>query len=243
MRKAIAWAEIAGDKRLQDQLPPAQMRDATEKAKGNREGAAKAVRLAWSHVLFPVKAATAGVAFDLDHLSIASKDRAAIPFAVYEKAGPRGDGIAKERLGPDALALHLNPLWPDDRPHLGIAEVADWFASYAYLPKLRDRVVLEAAIRDAVGKLDPAFGYADSFDGRRVRRRSFRLALCWSDRKLQLLKQARRKRGLQATRPLKIPPHRAPPSRPLKRALALRPVPRQNRVVSSGLSNSTWSDP
>jgi GNAT superfamily N-acetyltransferase len=164
MRKAIAWAEIAGDKRLQDQLPPAQMRDATEKAKGNREGAAKAVRLAWSHVLFPVKAAAAGVAFDLDHLSIASKDRAAIPVAVYEKAGPRGDGIAKERLGPDALTLHLKPLWPDDRSHLGITEVADWFASYAYLPKLRDRVVLETAIRDAVGKLDPAFGYADSFD-------------------------------------------------------------------------------
>lgn len=164
MRKAIAWAEIAGDKRLQDQLPPAQMRDATEKAKGNREGAAKAVRLAWSHILFPVKAATAGVAFDLDHLSIASKDRAAIPTAVYEKAGPRGDGIAKERLGADALALHLKPLWPDDRPHLGITEVAEWFASYAYLPKLRDRMVLETAIRDAVGKLDPAFGYADSFD-------------------------------------------------------------------------------
>jgi len=58
----------------------------------------------------------------------------------------------------------LNPLWPDNRSHLGITEVADWFASYAYLPKLRDRVVLEAAIRDAVGKLDPAFGYADSFD-------------------------------------------------------------------------------
>jgi hypothetical protein len=164
MRKAIAWAEIAGDKRLQQQLPPAQMRDATEKAKGNRDGAAKAVRLAWNHVLFPVKAATAGVAFDLDHLSIASKDRDAIPAAVYEKAGPRGDGIAKERLGPDALALHLMPLWAEERPHLSVSEVADWFASYAYLPKLRDRVVLDNAIRDAVGKLDPAFGYADSFD-------------------------------------------------------------------------------
>jgi len=93
MRKAIAWAEISGDKRLQDQLPPSQMRDATEKAKGNREGAAKAVRLAWSHILFPVKAAAPGVAFDLDQLSIATKDRAAIPAAVYEKAGPRGDGI------------------------------------------------------------------------------------------------------------------------------------------------------
>ena len=43
---------------------------------------------------------TAGSAFDLDHLSIASKDRAAIPAAVYEKA--KNDGIAKEKLGPDA---------------------------------------------------------------------------------------------------------------------------------------------
>ena len=164
MRKALAWQGICDDKRLQDQLTQAQIADTRDKAKTSRDGAAKAVRLAWSHILFPVKAAAAGVAFDLDHLSLASKDRAAIPAAVYEKAGPRGDGIAKERLGPDALALHLKPLWPDDRPYLGISEVADWFASYAYLPKLRDRVVLENAIRDAVGKLDPAFGYADSFD-------------------------------------------------------------------------------
>ena len=47
----------------------------------SREGAAKAVRLAWSHVLFPVKTenTAAGAAFDLDHLSISSKDRTAIP--------------------------------------------------------------------------------------------------------------------------------------------------------------------
>lgn len=166
MRKALAWQSICDDKRLQDQLTRAQIDDTKEKAKTSRDGAAKAVRFAWSHILFPIKTetTTAGAAFDQDHLSIASKDRAAIPAAVYEKAGPRGDGIAKERLGPDALALHLKPLWPQDRPHLGVAEIADWFASYVYLPKLRDRLVLEGAIRDAVGKLDPAFGYADRFD-------------------------------------------------------------------------------
>ncbi len=91
-------------------------------------------------------------------MSIASKDRAAI----YEKA--KNDGIAKEKLGPDALWLHLMPLWPEDKPHLGVGEVADWFGSYVYLPKLRDRVVLDGAVRDAVGKLDPPFGYADRFD-------------------------------------------------------------------------------
>jgi hypothetical protein len=164
MRKAMAWQSIYDDRRLQDQLTQAQVTDARDKARTSRDGAAKAVRLAWSHVLFPVKAAAPGVAFDLDHVSIASKDRAAIPVAVYEKAGPRGDGIAKERLGPDALALHLKPLWPEGRPHLRISEVAEWFASYAYLPKLRDRLVLENAIRDAVGKLDPTFGYADGYD-------------------------------------------------------------------------------
>ena len=165
-RKAMAWGEIAGDRRLQDQLPPAQMKDATEKAKGAREGATKAVRLAWSHILFPIKTETteAGRAFDLDQLTLASKDRVAIPMAVYDKVGPKGDNVAKEKLGPDTLWLNLKPLWPEERPHLSISEIAEWFASYVYLPKLRDRVVLEGAIRDGVGKLDPAFGYADRYD-------------------------------------------------------------------------------
>jgi uncharacterized protein len=164
MRRSLAWASIVEDRRLQEQLTKAQADDAKEKAKTSREGAAKAVRLAWSHILFPIKTETtpAGLAFDLDHLSIASKDRAAIPVAVYDKA--KNDRIAREKLGADALWLHLMPLWPEDKPHLGVGEVADWFGSYVYLPKLRDRVVLDGAIRDAVGKLDPAFGYADRFD-------------------------------------------------------------------------------
>jgi uncharacterized protein len=62
------------------------------------------------------------------------------------------------------LSHHLKPLWPQDRPHIPINEIAEWFATYVYLPKLRDRVVLDTAIREAVAKLDPSFGYADSFD-------------------------------------------------------------------------------
>lgn len=33
-----------------------------------------------------------------------------------------------------------------------------------YLPNLRDRALLESAMREAVPKLDPQFGYADGFD-------------------------------------------------------------------------------
>ena len=164
MRRSLAWSSIVADKRLQEQMTQIQAIDAREKAKTASDGAQKAVRLAWSHVLFPEKDAdtAAGAAFHLQHLSITSKDRTAIPGVLYEKA--RGDGIIKERLGPDSLALQLKPLWAVEKPHLPISEIADWFASYVYLPKLRDRVVLDAAIRDAVAKLDPSFGYADAYD-------------------------------------------------------------------------------
>src|SRR5262249_39798065 len=140
MRRSKAWGEISGDKRLRDQLPSGQIKDAEEKAKTSREGAAKAVRQAWSHILYPVKseATATGLALDLEQSSISSKDRNAIPVGVYDKVGPKGDGTVREKLGPDALSLHLKPLWPENRPHIPISEIAEWFASYVYLPKLRD---------------------------------------------------------------------------------------------------------
>jgi hypothetical protein len=174
MRRALAWESIGGDarqdkrvdKRLQDQLTQAQLADARDKAKNSRDGAVTAVRTAWSHVLFPVKteATEVGTPFDLAHLSLLSKDRASVPAAAYEKASTKGDGIIKEAIGAQTFSSLLTPLWPDDKPHLAVSELTEWFAAYVYLPKLRDGVVLETAIRDACAKLDPPFAYADRFD-------------------------------------------------------------------------------
>jgi hypothetical protein len=77
------------------------------------------------------------------------------PSAVYDKASAKGDGIIKEAIGGETLATRLAELWPADRAHLPVAEIAEWFATYVYLPKLRDRVVPETALRDALAKLDP----------------------------------------------------------------------------------------
>lgn len=161
-RKALAWKSIVEDDRLQQQLTQGQATDARDKAKSNRESAQKAVRSAWSHILYPVKSDAAGKAFELEHSLISARDRAAIPSVVYDKA--KADGIVLEKLGTERLWLALKPIWPEDRAHLAVSEVADWFAAYVYLPRLRDRVVLESAIRDAVAKLDAQFGYADAFD-------------------------------------------------------------------------------
>jgi hypothetical protein len=162
MRKALAWKSIVGDGRLQQQLTQGQATDARDKAKSNRESAQKAVRGAWSHILYPVKSDAPGKPFELEHSLISARDRAAIPSVVYDKA--KADGIVLEKLGTERLWLALKPIWPDDRPHLSVSEIADWFAAYVYLPRLRDRVVLESAIRDAVAKLDAQFGYADAFE-------------------------------------------------------------------------------
>ncbi|HKM71069.1 MAG TPA: hypothetical protein VJX94_13625 [Stellaceae bacterium] len=169
MRRGLAWESIGGDprqdkrvdKRLQDQLTQAQLADARDKAKNTREGAVRAVRVAWSHVLFPVESTEPGKPFDLDHPALTARERAGVPAAVYEKASAKGDGIVKEALGGETLATRLAELWPADRPHLPVAEIAEWFV---YLPKLRDRVVLETAICDALAKLDPKFAYAEGLD-------------------------------------------------------------------------------
>jgi hypothetical protein len=162
MRKALAWKSIVDDGRLQQQLTQGQGTDARDKAKSNRESAQKAVRGAWSHILYPVKSDVAGKPFELEHSLISARDRAAISSVVYDKS--KADGIVLEKLGTERLWLALKPIWPDDRPHLSVSEIADWFAAYVYLPKLRDLVVLESSIRDAVAKFDAQFGYADGVD-------------------------------------------------------------------------------
>lgn len=162
MRRALAWASIGNDGRLQQQMTTHQIKDATDKARSGRDAAVKAVRAAWSHLFVAVRSETPGKPFDLEHSTITARDRTALPGFIYDKI--RSDSTILEKLGADRLWMYLQPIWPDDRPHLSVDEVVDWFTQFVYLPKLRDRVVLEAAIRDAVGKLDPKFAYADSFD-------------------------------------------------------------------------------
>jgi hypothetical protein len=129
MRRALAWESIGGDprqdkrvdKRLQDQMTQAQLADARDKFKNNREDAVRAVRAAWSHVLFPVESTEPSKPFDLDHLALTARERANVPAAVYDKASGKGDGIVKEALGGESLSTRLAELWPADRPHLPIA--------------------------------------------------------------------------------------------------------------------------
>lgn len=162
IRKSIAWRQIAEDRRLRETLTTGQIADAEDKAKTNRDSAQKSIRAAWSHIFFPVKSEKPGQPFDLEHSLISLRERGALPAVVFDKV--RADGIILEKLGTERLWLALKPIWPEDRAHLLVSEVADWFGSFVYLPKTSYRGVFETSIRDAVGKLAPPFGYAESYD-------------------------------------------------------------------------------
>ncbi|MGV4878693.1 hypothetical protein [Acetobacter indonesiensis] len=89
--------------------------------------------------------------------------------AVYDRLKPGGEGIIKEKLGAENFRVVLQSIWPDDRSWLSVAEIADWFATFVYLPKLRDGVVLEQAIADSVSRMGAAFGFADRWDEEKKR--------------------------------------------------------------------------
>src|SRR5947207_9263614 len=57
------------------------------------------------------------------------------------------------------------PLWRGN--HVGVKELADFFARYVYLPRLKNSEVLLAAIRDGLQSMwweRETFAYADSWD-------------------------------------------------------------------------------
>jgi len=67
-------------------------------------------------------------------------------------------------LSPDNLLMELEPLGWKEMQHLNIKKLWEWLTNYCYLPRLFDRSVLEATIKDGVSRLMPAFAYATGLD-------------------------------------------------------------------------------
>src|SRR6185369_282718 len=75
------------------------------------------------------------------------------PLAVRASKKLRGDELLITRMVGTRLKMELDrvPLWRGD--HVEIKQLADDFARYVYLPRLRDPAVLVGAIRDALSLL------------------------------------------------------------------------------------------
>jgi hypothetical protein len=168
-RKFVAWRSIVNDKEMSANLTGAQREDATLRMGQSAEGLAQRVRSTWSHVLYPVQTADGGngsgpaTGFEVEHTSVVNRAPGKpIPQVVYDKL--RAGGVIVDELGPDTFMAELRKVWEETTPHIEIATLLDWFASYVYLPRLRDEATLATAIEKLVAKIDSPVAFAQGFD-------------------------------------------------------------------------------
>ena len=180
VRWELAWRSILDDADLRENMTRAQENDAKGQFDRAGEALRRSIRGAWVHLLCPAPAehTNAGTPSGLVVQPARLVNRGgtkSVAMAAWDKA--TGDGAVLREIGPENLTRRLELLWPEDRPHVPVEELREWFASYVYLPRLRDEVVLDGALRRLAEDLafpfalaaghDEATGtYVDVVDGR-----------------------------------------------------------------------------
>ena len=168
-RRERAWDSIVNDADLRQNMTHAQASDAQTQAGRSHEALRQSIRGAWVHVLHPVPPGEPDGALDGSRQFVMQSARLVnrggakgIAKAVWDKAGSDGTVIAE--IGPGNLIRSLDPIWQEDRPHIPVEEVREWFASYVYLPRLRDEATLDGALQRLVEDMASPYAYASAFD-------------------------------------------------------------------------------
>ena len=171
VRKYLAWASIL-DEETTLNLDPQQVKQAkTQRAAADGAVTAR-IPETYQWLLVPVQATPhAPVAWEAIRLS--GQDS----LAVRASKKLRSDELLLTGFAATRLRMELDrvPLWRGD--HVASKQLAEDFARYLYLPRLRDSAVLLGAIREGVSLLtweQDAFAFADSFDDGAARYRGLR---------------------------------------------------------------------
>ena len=134
------------------------------------------------------------------------------PLAVRAARKMCNEDMLITTLGPTVLRMWLDriPLWRGD--HVGVRQLADDFAQYLYLPRLRDSQVLLESIQHGINRTTwelETFAYAESYDEERGRYRGLRAGEGGSvtlDSAGVIVKPDVARRQLDAEQPVPQPP-------------------------------------
>jgi predicted AAA+ superfamily ATPase len=162
VRKSLAWDSILAEKMTLN-LTPQQVKQAeTQMAAADATVTARVPEV-YQWLLVPVqKSPQAPVEWQAIRLASGTE---ALAVRVSKKL--RNDELLLTGFAGTRLRMELDrvPLWRNN--HVAVKQLAEDFARYPYLPRLRDPSVLVGAIRDGVALLtweDETFAYADSYD-------------------------------------------------------------------------------
>jgi hypothetical protein len=165
VRLWIAWSSIVKDSDALN-LDPFQKRQAESKAEELNNTIETRLFETWSWALAPLQPKASDPAIEWDAERVQGNE------SLAARAGKK---LANKeafftRIGPARINMALDQwLWRDQK-HLSTRQLWDWFATYPYLPRLRDAEVLRRAIEDAIGGLvNDTFAYAERYDDERNR--------------------------------------------------------------------------
>lgn len=164
VRRYLAWESILSEKETLD-LSPHQVKQAEAQQKLADQKVAAQIPEAYQWLLVPAQ----------------QKPEAPIHWQAFRVTGSdelsvraskklRGEELLITSFGPTRLRMELDkiPLWRGaDHHHVAIRQLADDFAQYLYLPRLKDTEVLLEAVRQGVGLISwekESFAFADDFD-------------------------------------------------------------------------------
>lgn len=161
VRKYLAWESILAEKETLD-LSPHQVKQADTQKQAADTTVKARIPEAYNWLIVPVQhTPQAAVEWQAFRLSSAEA------LAVRAAKKLHRDELLVTMLAGTMLRSEMDkiPLWRGN--HVSIKQLAEDFARYAYLPRLKSPAVLVAAIKDGLGLLlwnHESFAYADSFD-------------------------------------------------------------------------------
>jgi predicted AAA+ superfamily ATPase len=171
VRRYLAWSSILDEKESLN-LDPHQVRQAETQLKAADGAVVARLPEAYQWLLVPEQA-TPQAPVRWEALRLSGQDGLAV------RAGKklRSEELLVPSLAGTRLRMELDriPLWRGD--HVAIRQLAEDFARYIYLPRLRDPEVLTAAVQDGLGLLlwrQESFAYADGYDEATGRYRGLR---------------------------------------------------------------------
>ena len=162
VRRYLAWRSVI-DEREKLNLTPFQTRQAEEQLKHVEETLVTRIPQTYRWLLVPEQPAPTDP-LEIRPLNLRGQG------ALAARAAKRlvREELLVTRLAPTVLRKYLDdiPLWKDGR-HVEVVQLVEYFASYPYLPRLRDPSVLLASVESGAGLLTwfaDSFAYAEGYD-------------------------------------------------------------------------------
>jgi predicted AAA+ superfamily ATPase len=170
-RKYLAWESILGE-REQLNLDPQQVKQAETQEKAADGAVTARLPETYQWLLVPMQERPQDPV-KWQSLRLSGSDA----LAVRTSKRLRGDELLLTGFASTRLRMELDrvPLWRGD--HVAIKQLAEDFARYLYLPRLKDTNVLAESIRDGIALLtweQDSFAYAESYDDTAKRYRGLR---------------------------------------------------------------------